>query len=182
MSRVLNVAKIAIWIAWFRYQKSRVLNVARKSNFKSRGYLMSRKRQKLQKTVLNVAKVVRKNSRHLVLGTFSTRDIFYHWRRFKNVEVLPPLYKSPQSSQGAQFETNMKDSLWQTLWSHMFLSSWFIPTSEVFWDYLIIFQHDKTFHCSNTMSSYLDHISHIYDHIDLFWHSLTMNSVSRCYD
>ena len=35
-------AKVAIWIAWFRYYKSRGLNVARKSNFKSRGYLMWR--------------------------------------------------------------------------------------------------------------------------------------------
>ena len=53
----------------------------------------------------------------------------------------------------------------------MFLSSWFIPTSEVFWEYLIIFQHKKTFNCSNTMldgksHNVLDHISDIYDHID----------------
>ena len=32
-----------------------------------------------------------------------------------------------------ELETNMKDSLWQTLWKpHMFLYSWFIPNSEVF--------------------------------------------------
>ena len=55
----------------------------------------------------------------------------------------------------------------------MFLSSWFIPTSEVFWDYLIIFQHNKTSHRSNTMLDgyshniiILYHISQIYDHID----------------
>ena len=33
---------------------------------------MSRKRQKLQKIVLNVAEVARKNSQHLVPATFST--------------------------------------------------------------------------------------------------------------
>ena len=34
--------------------------------------------KKLQKIVLNVANVARKNSRHLIPATFNTRDIFYH--------------------------------------------------------------------------------------------------------
>ena len=47
-------------------KKSQVSNVARKRSFKSHRYLMLPKRHKLQKTVLNIAKVRRKNSRHLV--------------------------------------------------------------------------------------------------------------------
>lgn len=58
-------------------KKSRVLNVARKRTFKSRGDLMMRKTQKLQKTVLNVAKVARKNSRQLVPATCSTQRKYY---------------------------------------------------------------------------------------------------------
>ena len=46
--------------------------------FKNCGHLMLRKMQNSQKKVLNVAKVARKNSQHLVPATFSTPDIFYH--------------------------------------------------------------------------------------------------------
>ena len=41
---------------------------------------MSRKKQKLQKTVLNVAKVARKISRHLAPATFSTIKVSYYTR------------------------------------------------------------------------------------------------------
>ena len=73
-----------------RVEKVAGINVARKRTFKSRGYLMTRKRQKPKKTVLNVAKVPRKNSRHLVPATFSTIKVYnFHAELVKIMDILP---------------------------------------------------------------------------------------------